>query len=361
MKICFFGWKRAFDYYQIGGTESFVRRLASGLIELGHEATYVMYGASKKQLITPEGFNANLYYEQRFEEALDHLRNEGFELVISTYIHPRHRPGFLLFRRNQKKDTHFSTIMFSPFRSKTKLLLGSMDLHSYDSVFVVSERIKKQIARLGVRSEVLPPPVSDVFFEAAKKRTPSQDDRIRVGYIGRADYGKGFDIAVEVMKSLDETRFAPSILTYSWPEKDYEISTDEFEKSGIRFEITQYAKYSNQIEGKVVDFLKENDIMLFPYRTLDTTIDVPLSVVEAIVSGCIVEIPAFVELCDFPILTSESCIRCKSVPECIRNTISVKTQNNKIIFRETDYCQANQINCARNMLDMIVKYTHKFA
>ena len=291
MKICFFGWKRAFDYYQIGGTESYVRRLASGLVDLGHEVTYVMYGASKRETVLPKGFNATLVYEQKFEDALKQLERRDFEIVVSIYVHPKYRPGFFLFRKRTKRRTIFSTILFSRFRSKPKLLLGSMDLHSYDSVFTVSERIKEQVARLGVRSEVLPPPVSDVFFEAAKKRIPSEDGRIRIGYIGRADYGKGFDIAVDIMRSLDKTKYSSSILTYSWPEKDYEIRPDDFHDWGIKLEITRYETYSDAIDRKIGAFLQENQMMIFPFRTLDTTIDTPLSLIESIVAGCKVVIP----------------------------------------------------------------------
>jgi len=286
LKICFFGWKRAFDYYQIGGTESYVRRLASGLVELGHEVTYAMYGASKRETVLPEDFNATLVYEQRFEDALRQLEGRDFELVVSIYLHPKYRPGFFLFRKRMKRRTLFSTILFSPFRSKTKLILGSMDLHSYDSVFAVSDRIHEQIARIGVKSIVLPPPVSDVYFEATEKRTPDPEGLIRVGYIGRADYGKGFDIAVNIMRSLDKTKYSPSIMTYSWPEKDFEIRPEDFHGWGINLEITRYETYSGKIEKSVANFLKVNDIMLFPFRTLYTTIDVPLSVVEAAVAGC---------------------------------------------------------------------------
>ena len=296
MKICFFGWKRAFDYFQIGGTESYVRRLASGLVELGHEVTYAMYGASKRETVLPEDLNATLFYEPGFDDALRQLQGRDFELVVSIYLHPKYRPGFFLFRKRLKSRTHFSTILFSPFRSKTKWILGSMDLNSYDSVFAVSDRISEQIARMGVKSIVLPPPVTDVFFEAAEKRTPDPDGLIRVGYIGRADYGKGFDIAVDIMRSLDKSKYSPSIMTYSWPEKDYEIRPDDFHDWGIKLEKTRYETYSNKIEKNVADFLKVNDIMLFPFRTLDTTIDVPLSVIEAAVAGCKVFIPDHIGL-----------------------------------------------------------------
>jgi hypothetical protein len=37
MRIAFFGIKAAFDYFQIGGTESYVRRLASQLVGEGNK------------------------------------------------------------------------------------------------------------------------------------------------------------------------------------------------------------------------------------------------------------------------------------------------------------------------------------
>jgi hypothetical protein len=72
MKIAFFGAYGSFDYFRIGGTESFARRLAGGLNEAGQQADYVIYGAGRTEKQgTPGGID--LYYFAGLEEALQHL------------------------------------------------------------------------------------------------------------------------------------------------------------------------------------------------------------------------------------------------------------------------------------------------
>ena len=42
MKIAFFGLKQAFDYFQIGGTESFIKRISGELIKNGIKVDYII-------------------------------------------------------------------------------------------------------------------------------------------------------------------------------------------------------------------------------------------------------------------------------------------------------------------------------
>lgn len=291
MKVCFFGWKRSFDYHQVGGTESYIRRLAEGLIKLGHEVFYVMYGSPDQKSEKLENSTLVLFYEKDFKDIIAFLEKQDIDLVISIYVHPKYRPLFMYIRSKMRKTIRFATILFSPFRSKTKLTLSVLDLHLYDTVFVVSKRIQDQVARFGIKSKKLDPPISECFFNASSDRLLPSDNRIRIGYLGRADWGKGFDRAVAIMKSLDKQKFNASILTYSWPERDFNLSPNDFVTWGINLEITHYRSNPYGKEEKIASFLKKNDILLFPYRTLDTTIDVPLSIFEALSAGAYVALP----------------------------------------------------------------------
>jgi len=297
MKIVFWGWKDAFDYYRIGGAESYIRRISQGLIVLGHSVTYIMYGADKSKTIQPEEFQATLHYAKTFREALRLLEQDAVDIIIDIYTHPRFRLSFSSFRKHRLAETHQATILFSPFRFIWKEYLGSFILRSYDSVFVVSQRIENQMKRNNICSTVLTPPVSDVFFEASRSRKPSKDGKIRVGYIGRADHGKGFDIAVNVMKNLPKDSFASRVMTYSWGGRQEIIESSK--DSGIDIEVTDYRQYKKDIESRVAGFLSQTDLLLLPYRTIDTTIDMPLSIIEGLCAGCSIVLPKIEELASF--------------------------------------------------------------
>jgi hypothetical protein len=70
MKIAFFGLKRAFDFFQIGGTESFVRRLSLESAKKDAEVDYILYGDGKNKDTECSGINLN--YCASFDKALRH-------------------------------------------------------------------------------------------------------------------------------------------------------------------------------------------------------------------------------------------------------------------------------------------------
>lgn len=52
--------------------------------------------------------------------------------------------------------------------------------------------------------------------------------------------------------------------------------------------VLKVSSYDDSVENEIAGFLANLDFLLLPYRTLETTIDVPLALVEGIVSGCVV-------------------------------------------------------------------------
>ncbi|MHA1382094.1 MAG: hypothetical protein ACTSRG_27290, partial [Candidatus Helarchaeota archaeon] len=59
MKVAFFGLKQSFDYFQIGGSESLVRRLSATFIIKGSEVYYVLYGEPAPRKLNQDGINLN--------------------------------------------------------------------------------------------------------------------------------------------------------------------------------------------------------------------------------------------------------------------------------------------------------------
>ena len=50
MKIGFIALNKTFDFYQIGGTDSYMRRLSISLIERGFEIDWLFYNSQKKKI-----------------------------------------------------------------------------------------------------------------------------------------------------------------------------------------------------------------------------------------------------------------------------------------------------------------------
>lgn len=290
MRICFFGWRRSFDYYQIGGTESYIRRLSKGLLDLGSKVAYVMYDEETLSDSSKFAEGIELKYYSCYRDAVKEVRSGAYDLVITVYLHPKYRLNYYLFRKGQSRGMKFGVFLFSLFRTRLKLNVSLFELVSYDVVFAISDKIRMQLEKYGIKAFKLNPPVPDFFFGLVEKDKTSTD-KTRIGYIGRADYGKGFDIALKVMGSLDTARFDCSVLTYAWPEKDFDIAKLAGNCKSVSFIINEYNSYSPEIEESISKYLKTIDVIFLPYRTLDTTIAVPLSIIEGLAAGCRVIIP----------------------------------------------------------------------
>ncbi len=198
--------------------------------------------------------------------------------------------NYYLFRKGQSRGMKFGVVLFSLFRTRLKLHVSLFELASYDVVFGISDKIRMQLGKYGIRTFKLKPPVPDFFFGLVEK-DKTFTDKTRIGYIGRADYGKGFDIALKIMSSLDTARFDCSVLTYAWPEKDFDVAGLAVNCKSVSLVINEYTSYSPEIEESISKYLKAIDVLFLPYRTLDTTIAVPLSIIEGLASGCRVIIP----------------------------------------------------------------------
>ena len=69
MKIAFLGFKSFFDYYQIGGFESCIRRISLVLAEEGVEIDYLIYGAKMRSEIKIKP-NFTLKYFVKFDDII---------------------------------------------------------------------------------------------------------------------------------------------------------------------------------------------------------------------------------------------------------------------------------------------------
>ena len=304
-KICFFGLRSAFDHGQIGGTESYFRRLANCLATRGIAVDYVMYGADRSRIVELSE-NVILHYSTSFTEALKTL-DDGHHHVVCVHIEPRHRLAFMRWRLRRCRDVLAHPCLFghreSAIRQYAKL--AETRLLSFNGCCIaVSPRLFKLAGRMRLNPVLLLPPVDEAYFLAEEEK--SLDDPLQVTYIGRTDPGKGIDDVFDVFNSLGgQQGIKCRVAGLHWQHDRGTVAAHERMKSqeSFLYETIEHTGYSPEAENNVRRLLRDTDILLLPYRRLSSTVDMPLLLLEGMASLCAVVTR---RLGDIPLVYGES-------------------------------------------------------
>ena len=300
MRLAFLGLKQAFDYFQIGGTESFVRRLSAWLIKNDVRVDYILYRDKENKKFEYAGIR--LSYFVSFNDALKAIEKKKYEHIITIYLLPKDRIKYALFRKNKGNLVWFHFIYFSWPDSliKRKLYFSEARLFPYNGkLFCISKR-QYEYVRKGAKNAVyLLPPVPENYFLRPEEK-PS-NERIKITFLGRIDPGKGIDEVIEIFKALkNDSRFEFSIYGIHIPEHKESVQVHNWLKSqnDIKYIEVDRQKYSPAVEEFVRNVLKETDIFIQPYQRLSSTIDTPLLLLEAMASLCAVITKPFGNISD---------------------------------------------------------------
>src|SRR4030043_192497 len=105
MIIRIFGINRSFGYWQIGGTDSFYRRLGEELVRSGHSVEFIHYACEeKKARKTPSGIKITTF--QDFKDSLRYLATQKGPVLVNA-VAARDRLDFIRFRRKMGKKINF--------------------------------------------------------------------------------------------------------------------------------------------------------------------------------------------------------------------------------------------------------------
>lgn len=290
MRIAFWGWRNSFDYFQIGGTESFVRRLTEGLVGSGAEVDYVMYGSSERHEVKLSAV-FKLRYFVRFEDALAFLSN-NYDHIVTIYLFPLDRLKFARFRKRYGNDIkfHFVYLGWPDLSIKRWFYFAEAKLFPYNGrLLCISRRQYRHLRQsLGNVTYLMPPVPENFFIEPEDKPI---HEKIKITFLGRIDVGKGIEDVIEIFKVLNKSsRFECSIygihirenkkslMLHNWLKEQDEINYIEIDRQN----------YSRNVEEMVSGVLRESDIFIQPYKRLSSTIDTPLLLLEAMASLCVV-------------------------------------------------------------------------
>ncbi len=293
MLIRVFGFRGTFDHNQIGGTDSYFRRIGLELIKRGHDVEFVHYGFEQDHArISPDGITIREF--KRFSSALHHLETANDPVLVAG-IKGSNRLHFILHRHLRRKHSRFHMVytLFSDNRwGRTKHFLEST-LYPYKSGCIcMSSRLVDYVRRFRNKAEVVLPPVPLEYYLSPASKPIRK--KIVVGYIGRLESPKGAPEAISVLEKLSgDPRFQTRVLGYGFD------GSSEFGKlrqriqceTGIVAHYGQHQGWSPQVDQEIRNALAEFDFLLLPYRTVASSIDTPLLLLEGMASLCCCLVP----------------------------------------------------------------------
>ena len=100
MNIKFLSLSHTFDINQIGGTDSYMRRLSDALIDRGHKVEWIFYESNEDTKIQINNLEIKKY--KYFRDALEDFCKDGNSVCIVCYLKPFDR--FRLFKLRLKVD-----------------------------------------------------------------------------------------------------------------------------------------------------------------------------------------------------------------------------------------------------------------
>jgi len=291
MKIAFFGLRRFFDYFRIGGFESFVRRLALGMASSGNDIDYILYDAPAGRIVAVSP-NLKMIYCRTFGEGVSRLLAGDYDHIFTVRLArgDRLKYPFLIRKSGRRTRWHHLCLAWPEAIYKRPLTILEGRLNSFRGYNIcVSPRQYRAVRRFNKASCLVIPPVPEEYFlTLAAKR---QNRKINVTFLGNLTRDKGVDEIIGLFKTLGQNpRFHCSIYgTYDRHNPDsVELHRGLQSQPDIAYTNVDLENYSPAIDVMVKNVLQDTDVFLQPYRRLENTLDLPLLLLEAMASLCAV-------------------------------------------------------------------------
>lgn len=290
VRFAFFGHYSTFGLDRLGGIESIVRRLGSGLLNDGISVDCVLFGAAQDDSSSTVG-GIGLHLTRSFASALELLARR-YSAVVVFYLPPPLRPAFAAFRhitRRRLSTYHYYTVFDESALKRQLMFADARFLRGYRGLFSVSPRLERQAARTGLTSNWLLPPVPGDFFRTLDEK--GTHAKPRISFIGRTDPRKGAGIAFELFRRLSrEGRFETTIYGYPWPHHapSLRLHSELCGQSTVRYVQSTFDAYSKEVDEQLIRAYRQTDILILPYSKLSSTIDVPLVLLEGMAGLCCV-------------------------------------------------------------------------
>lgn len=291
LKIAFVGPIGFADYFGIGGMQSYVRRLGFELARLGHSVDYLIYGAPDESE-TSAVAGLSIRYYRSFQDVFHRLSSGGYAHVVRVWLSRWDRVKFARYVWIGKGTSrhHYLCFIVPDSRAKRKLgLVEGMIVSRKGRLICVSPRQYEVVRRLSHKAFLLLPPVPDEFF--VQPRNKPLRWPVRIAFVGVLHPDKGVkDVARLFLSLKGDPRFECAVYAGHDPANAQQEELHQwFVKQGsVRYVPLDGSRWSVETEREVQRMLREADIFIQPYQSLQNTVDTPLLVLEAMASCCAV-------------------------------------------------------------------------
>ena len=278
-----------FSLHNIGGTDSYMRRLTEVLLENNININLVYCNSKFKRNYKYK--NINIYELPNIKLVTKFIKN--LDNIFICYLNLSDRIKFVFYKNFFCiKKKIFLILFFFPDNFLKKICRSiEFRITRYSGIVCVSKRINDFAKKFHCKSYFLPPIIPDSYIKKGLFKVQKNLNGRRLNkalFLGRIDKRKG------ILEVLEIAKFTKDFI--NWTISGIKIDSDRPQKilkelreiDYIKFKMNNRKNYKPKIEDEVIQYFYKNDFFLQPYKNLKSTVDLPLLILEAQACGSIV-------------------------------------------------------------------------
>ena len=300
MKIAILGKITGLSPCTAGGAQTLARNIARLCVIHGILVDFILWGKTnsfqREENYQIDEQSIKIYYFANERDALSLIASRDYTKVFIFMI--PFREMLLLYKIKKCKKLIYFDLYFSNFHRRViKKILASF---LFSKVVTFSPRIAKSYFLIKNKLIYSLPVVSDKILKIALANREVGNEKFpKFAYVGGVFIEKGIERLIRVFKRINlmpDKNFNLTIFGYYNPSnaKDAEI----LQEINIQPFITekfldQELSCSKNYEDNLSQLYSETDVIILPYarKHINSVVDIPLVIMESLLSGCIVITP----------------------------------------------------------------------
>ncbi len=269
------------------------------MVGLGWEVDYLLYGDVRPVKIDVHP-GITVRYQPTLQNIIDLINKGHYDHIIRIRLMLAERPMYIAFVRRSNLPARFHTMALTWPTTVPRALW--LYLESYLSIrggriICASKRLYHLLTRAGSAPILIMPPVpSDYFVDLNDK---SIGENLRIVYLGHLNRYRCIDDVLRLFTYLSNmSGFVPALVATHDPRNTISNHYHGLlsNQQCFRYISVNRQNYSPELDDMIKDVLREADVLVQPYSTLDS----PLVILESMASLCLpltTRIKGIPELC----------------------------------------------------------------